>query len=269
MQLPAPGLNYGGLPLRLRSLARRRPSPAIVISSAALFMSLGGVGYAAVSIPNNSVGQSQLKNDSVSYTKIVPNAVGNVRLANNGVSNAKIANNAVSYKKIQAGAVGTVRANLDQLQARLKTTCGAGSAVGAVDSKGTVTCNSTLPSEFAAASTTSAVTGTAAAVSAVTLPAGPTYLAFANPVLTVTSGAAAQRVAVSCTLTVGSGVETRTGVVATSGTVGQTSSRSIPLQAAGTAGASSVSCSASVPSGTLPAITATSGINALATASNS
>jgi hypothetical protein len=31
----------------LHSLLHRRPSPAIVISSVALFMSLGGVGYAA------------------------------------------------------------------------------------------------------------------------------------------------------------------------------------------------------------------------------
>ena len=255
--------------MRLRSLARRRPSAAIVISSAALFMSLGGVGYAAVSIPDNSIGTNQLKNDSVSYQKVQPSSIGNVRLADNGVSSAKLANNAVSYKKIQPAAVGSVRANLNQLQARLKTTCAAGSAVGAVDSKGTVTCNSTLPGEFAAASTTSTVTGTAAAVSAVTLPAGPSYLAFANPTATVTSGATGQRVTLSCTLTVGSGTETRTAVIPTSGTAGQTSSMSIPLQVAGTAGASSVSCSATALAGTLPAITATSGINALATASNS
>ena len=256
--------------MRLRSLARRRPSPAIIISSAALFMSLGGVGYAAVSIPNNSVGQNQLKNDSVSYTKIVPNAVGNVRLANNGVSSSKLANNSVTYKKIQAGAVGTVRANLDQLQARLKTTCAAGSAVGAVDSKGTVTCNSALPTDYGTTNSTVAVTGTAAAVSTVNLPAGPTYLAFANPTATVTSGATSQRVTVSCTLTVGAGTETRTAVIPTSGTAGQTSSMSIPLQVGGTAGASLVACSATVPNGgTLPAITATSTLNAIPTASNS
>ena len=86
--------------MRVHSLLRRRPSPAIVISSVALFMSLGGVGYAAISIPNNSVGTSALKN------------------------------NAVSYKKIQPGAVGIVRANTGQLQTRVSGTCATGQAIG-------------------------------------------------------------------------------------------------------------------------------------------
>ena len=88
----------------LKSLMRRRPSPAIVISCVALFMSLGGVGYAAISIPNNSVGAAQLKS--------------------NAVTNSKINNGAVSYKKIQPGAVGLVRANTGQLQVRVSGACG-------------------------------------------------------------------------------------------------------------------------------------------------
>src|SRR5437763_15785642 len=104
---------------------RHRPSAAIVISSIALFMSLGGVGYAATQLANNSVGTPQLKN--------------------NAVTNSKIKNDAVSYKKIQARAVGTVRANLDQLQARVRKTCAAGTAIGALDSTGRPACNDALP----------------------------------------------------------------------------------------------------------------------------
>ncbi len=254
--------------MRLRSLARRRPSAAIVISCAALFLSLGGVGYAAVTLPSNSVGTSQLRDDSVSYKKIQPNSVGSVRLADNGVSNAKLANNSVSYKKIQAGAVGTVRANLNQLQARLKTTCATGSAIGAVDAKGDVTCNSSAPNEYGAVDATAAVTGTSGTVASATLPAGPTYLAFANPTVTVTSGAAAQRVTVTCVLTVGTTTETRSAVIPTTGTVGQTATASLALQADGGAGTSTVTCAGSDATGaTLPTISATSAINALATAS--
>jgi hypothetical protein len=37
-------------------LLRLRPSPALVVASIALAVSLGGVGYAAVKLPRNSVG---------------------------------------------------------------------------------------------------------------------------------------------------------------------------------------------------------------------
>ena len=48
--------------MHLRSLFRRRPTASMVISLIALFVALGGASYAAVSIPNNSVGNAQLKN---------------------------------------------------------------------------------------------------------------------------------------------------------------------------------------------------------------
>jgi hypothetical protein len=225
--------------LPLKSLMHRRPSAAIVISSAALFLSLGGVGYAAISIPNNSVGSSQLKN------------------------------NAVSYKKIQPGAVGLVRANTGQLQVRVSGTCATGSAIGTINQVGKVTCNNALPSEFGTTNNIATITSTPATVTNVALPTGASYLAFANPEATVTSGAAAQRVTVSCTLTVGSNTETRSTVIETTGTAGDNSSASIPLQATGPSGTGSVSCTNSVPSGTAPATSVVSAINAIQTASNS
>ena len=156
--------------MRLKSLMSRRPSAAIVISSAALFMSLGGVGYAAISIPNNSVGTAQLKN--------------------NAVTNSKIKNGAVTYKKINPGSVGLVRANTGQLQVRVSGTCATGTAIGTINQVGKVTCNNALPSEFGTTNNTATVTSTAATVTSVALPAGASYLAFANPTATVTSGAA-------------------------------------------------------------------------------
>ena len=48
----------------------RRPSYAEVVATAALFIALGGVSYAAVKIPNNSVGTKQLKKNSVNSSKV-------------------------------------------------------------------------------------------------------------------------------------------------------------------------------------------------------
>lgn len=252
--------------MRLRSLTRRRPSASIIISCAALFMSLGGVGFAATGL----IGTNQIKNNAVTYRKIAPNSVGRVRLANAGVINSKIARNAVSFQNIRPNSVGTKRANINQLQARVKGTCPAGQAVATVDNKGAVTCNATLPAQVGTTSASATLTGTAATVSSVTLPAGATYLAFANPTISATSAGTAERVTVSCTLTVGSTTTTRTAVLPVAAVAKNVSTASLPLQTAGAAGPATVACSATVPHGsTLPTVTADSQINALQTASNS
>jgi hypothetical protein len=233
--------------MNLRSLVRR-PSPAMAVSMVALFMSLGGVGYAATQLPNNSVGPAQLKNGAV--------------------TNSKIKNSAVTFKKIEPGSVGTVRANTNQLQARVKGTCSSGQGIGAVDSTGKVTCNTALPAEFGTTNNSATITGTATGVTSVNLPSGASYLALADPTATVTGSGVNQRVNVSCTLSVGPNTQTRSATI-TTGTSTGTTSMSIPLQVAGPAGTSAVSCLASPESGTLPTTSVTSAINAVQTASNS
>jgi hypothetical protein len=47
-----------------------RPSPALIIAIIALIISMGGTGYAAFTLPNNSVGTKQLKNGSVTAAKV-------------------------------------------------------------------------------------------------------------------------------------------------------------------------------------------------------
>jgi hypothetical protein len=49
---------------------RRRPSPALIIAVIALFISLGGTGYAALKLPKNSVGSRELKKGAVTPTKV-------------------------------------------------------------------------------------------------------------------------------------------------------------------------------------------------------
>jgi hypothetical protein len=103
--------------LPFRTFHHRRPSAPLVISLLALFVSLGGVGYAAISIPPDSVGAAQLRNESVTYTKIAP------------------------------GAVGDVRANTNQLQERVNGSCGLYSGIGAISKTGSVECLPSLPPE--------------------------------------------------------------------------------------------------------------------------
>ena len=42
----------------------------------ALFVALGGTGYAAISIPRNSVGAAQIRNRSITPVKLNPSAIG-------------------------------------------------------------------------------------------------------------------------------------------------------------------------------------------------
>lgn len=200
----------------------------------ALFVSLGGVGYAAVTLPHNSVGNAQLRNDSVSYKKIVP------------------------------GSVGTVRANTGQLQARVSGKCGAGGAIGAVDQAGKVTCNPALPAEFAT-SGTQAVTTSSTSVATLGLPAGSSYLVFANPNADV-KGAGNATVTVTCAITDGANSQSRSATVDT--TADTTKAVSIPLMIAGPSGSAGVSCQTASTGATAPTVSVTSAINAVQTSSN-
>jgi hypothetical protein len=207
----------------------------MVVSVLALFMSVGGVGYAAVALPANSVGTSQLQDDAVTFNKIAPDSVGRVRLADRGVTTSKIRDANVTFRKIQPRAVGKVRANLDQLQARLASTCAAGTAIGGVDSAGKVTCNPTAPTQVAAADKSATGVGTTPqAVNSVTLPAGSSYLVFANPSVSTVAGAT-----VTCSLSVGSVTQSRASTVAGPGI------QTIALQLAAPAGTATVTCSTS------------------------
>jgi hypothetical protein len=219
----------------------------MIVSTTALFVSLGGVGYAASSLPSGSVGTAQLQHSSVTHSKLRFNAV--------------------NYQDIVPGSVGVVRANLGQLQARVGGTCAAGQAIGAVDQAGKATCNPARPAEFGTTGTVTVPTA-ATAVASLTLPAGSSYMAFANPTATVKS-TSAENVDVTCSLTLGANTQTRTASVTTAAD-GSSRAVSIPLMVAGPAGAAAVSCQQATPAGGTPAtVSVTSAINSLQTSSNS
>lgn len=74
--------------------------PATFISLAALFVALGGVGYAATKI-----GTKQLRNRAVTGPKLANNSVTSPKIRAGAVRNGDLANNSVSTSKIQNGAI--------------------------------------------------------------------------------------------------------------------------------------------------------------------
>src|SRR5205823_17812 len=75
--------------------SRSRPSAAMLVAVIALFMSLGGVGYAATTI-----GTGQLKNGAVTTTKLHKQSVSTNKLQRNAVTTNKLADNAVTGQKV-------------------------------------------------------------------------------------------------------------------------------------------------------------------------
>ena len=66
----------------MKSILRRRPSPALVISCIALFVSLGGVSYGVATgfidsreIKNNSVRSADIRNSNVEGRDVAPNTL--------------------------------------------------------------------------------------------------------------------------------------------------------------------------------------------------
>ncbi len=74
----------------MRKFLLRRPSPALIVASLALFVALGGGAYAAFKLPKNSVGSKQIKNGAVVNSKLANNSVGTAKLRNNSVTSSKI-----------------------------------------------------------------------------------------------------------------------------------------------------------------------------------
>ncbi len=69
----------------------RHPSPATVISIIALFVSLGGTGYAAIKLPANSVNSKQIKNKSIKSADLAKNAVTGDKVKDGSLSGADLA----------------------------------------------------------------------------------------------------------------------------------------------------------------------------------
>ncbi len=228
----------------------------MVISCIALFVALGGAGYAATQLPAGSVGTAQLQNGSVGNWKLKFNAVG--------------------ARKIIDGAVGAKQVNSSQVQLRVGSPCTTG-AIQSIGLSGTVTCTPTLPNEHGTGGPASPVALGASSTQIATesLPAGSSFLLLAYPRATI-SGPAGHRIEVDCTLSVppgtGTSTTTKSLAVVTDGTNSQvgTIPLVLPVASATSAQTASVSCTdTATPSGPPPTVSVDSTINAIQTASNS
>jgi hypothetical protein len=83
---------------RIAARVRGRLTYANVTATLALFVALGGTGYAAATLQKNSVGAKQLKNGAVTTSKLHQGAV----------TASKVAKNSLTGKQIIAGTLGTV-----------------------------------------------------------------------------------------------------------------------------------------------------------------
>lgn len=84
---------------------RRHLSFANVVACLALFVALGGVSYAAVNLPKNSVGSKQLKKGAVRTNDISAKAVKAGKIAKNAIPTNRLRGKAVKTGKIAPGAV--------------------------------------------------------------------------------------------------------------------------------------------------------------------
>jgi hypothetical protein len=83
-----------------------RPSPALVVALIALFVSIGGVGYAASQITTGDI-----KNGAVTNKKLHKNAVRTKKIKKKAVKTGKIANLAVKTPKLDDQSVTTDKIN--------------------------------------------------------------------------------------------------------------------------------------------------------------
>jgi hypothetical protein len=86
----------------------RRPklSYANVVSTLALFIAISGAGaYAVAKLPDNSVGEFQLRSGAVTAKKIRKNAITAPKIKAAAVKQGKIANGAITAAKLTQGSV--------------------------------------------------------------------------------------------------------------------------------------------------------------------
>jgi hypothetical protein len=75
----------------MRRISLRRPSPALIVATIALFLAAGGSAY-ALTLPANSVGAAQIQAGRVLNSKLATNAVTYSKLASNQMTTVKIRN---------------------------------------------------------------------------------------------------------------------------------------------------------------------------------
>jgi hypothetical protein len=108
----------------MKHIKRLRPSPAMIVAIVALVLSLGGTSYAAIVLPANSVGTTQIKKNAVVGSKVKNGSLttsdisaaslsklGRVAIASGHVNVASNASSRVVQVSITAPSKGFVLVN--------------------------------------------------------------------------------------------------------------------------------------------------------------
>lgn len=108
-------------------LQGKRPSPALVISLAALFIALGGSAWAT-----HKIGSKEIKSGAVTSAKLKNGAVTSAKLKNGAVTTPKIGPSAVTGAQVDESTLGQVpsaaRADQAEQATRAETAASAGNA---------------------------------------------------------------------------------------------------------------------------------------------
>lgn len=88
--------------------AHRRPSLsyANVMATLAMFVALGGIGYAAAKLPRDSVGAKQIKADAVRASEQAPNSVNGSNVINGSLGGDEIVPQSLGGGAIADGSLG-------------------------------------------------------------------------------------------------------------------------------------------------------------------
>jgi hypothetical protein len=97
-------LTAGARSTKLARMLRKTLTYANVTATLALFVALGGVGYAAVKLPSNSVGAAQIKKNAVSGAKVTSNSLTGADIKESTL--AKVPSAANADHAAPAGAAG-------------------------------------------------------------------------------------------------------------------------------------------------------------------
>jgi hypothetical protein len=90
----------------------QRASYANVMATIAVFLALGGTGY-ALSLPRNSVGTAQLKKNAVTGPKIKKNAVTTSKVRKNAIKGVKVKNGSLAAVDLKKGQILVWRGTYD------------------------------------------------------------------------------------------------------------------------------------------------------------
>jgi hypothetical protein len=130
----------------LGRLKGARPSPALAISLVALFVSIGGIGYAATTITGKNVKNGSLTGKDVKNSSLTGSDVKNSSLTGKDIKNNSLTGSDVKESKLgKVPSAGTADTAGSARISQVKTVTVTGTATGTTTGDGLFTATATCP----------------------------------------------------------------------------------------------------------------------------